>query len=98
MKQSNVSVDITFYGIIGEGDRWIRQKIDLAIGSTVEDALNVLIQQEPSLKSKFHEPLPLALKDYNILLNGKSISLPEDLKLKTRNGDEISIILPVAGG
>lgn len=33
-----------------------------------------------------------------ILVNGESIDLPEDLKMTIKDGDEVAVMTPVAGG
>jgi len=68
-------------------------KEDFIEARTLEEALKKLVEKHPELKDKIFPEGELS-KSLNIMVNGKSAELTAELK----EGDEIAIFPPVAGG
>lgn len=65
----------------------------------ISDMFQQLIDRfgEPLKKELFEDDSKLRSK-YRILVNGRNITLLENLKTKLHNGDIVAILPPIAGG
>lgn len=73
------------------------QKVVEVNGKTVGECLKGLISQYPMLKEKLFDDNGKLLKPIDVYVNGKS-AYPEELAKKVNDGDELYIMLVIAGG
>lgn len=74
------------------------QELDVEEGSTVRDFLDKLAIDNKRFKDESFDESGL-LRDYVlIMMNRKRIDPKEDLLTKLKEGDELAIFPPVAGG
>lgn len=66
-------------------------------GSTVGECLNELTRQFPDIKTLLFDKDGKLLQRVDIYVNGKS-SYPEELAKQVSEGDELYILLVIAGG
>lgn len=86
-----VILPFLFRGMIGVDD-----SIDVK-GKNVEECLSNLCSQYPVLREELFEKEGRLKKWIEIYVNGQS-TYPQELGFPVRDGDEIRIILLVAGG
>jgi molybdopterin synthase sulfur carrier subunit len=78
--------------IIGE-----RIEVELPSGSSIRDILDMLCEKY-KLRSRIFTENGKLQSSVNILLNGRDIRYMKGLSTELRDGDEIAIFPPVAGG
>jgi molybdopterin converting factor small subunit len=66
-------------------------------GRTVGDCLEDLVQQYPGMKEGLFDKKGKLLNVVEVYVNNES-AYPEELAKSVKNGDEIQIILMLAGG
>lgn len=79
-------IKINLYGVLRIDSKLSSLTVDAA---SVKDALLAIKAENQALKD-------IELANYSIFLNGKNIN--GKLKKKLKDGDEIAIISPIAGG
>jgi molybdopterin synthase sulfur carrier subunit len=72
--------------------------VDLRDESTVEDLLSSLVSSHQGLKSAIFDETGKVREYVIIMKNRKAIDSQEGLGMGLREGDEIAILPPVAGG
>ncbi len=65
---------------------------------TVEKVMEELLKLYPRLKDEMFYADGTMDYIYQILLNGKRLSWPDDKNIKVKNGDELMIMVFMAGG
>ncbi len=82
--------------------RAVRQKmITLALpdkDNTLADVLETLVAAYPNLEGELHGSGERREFYYTLFLNGQIASFSERAKVPVQEGDEVLILLPVAGG
>jgi molybdopterin converting factor small subunit len=73
------------------------QEVVPVSGSTVGACIDDLVRQYPGLKEKLFDGKGKLRHYLEIYLNGES-AYPDELKRTTRDGDEIHIVILLAGG
>lgn len=73
------------------------QKVVEVKGKTVGECLNQLVRQYPAVKDRLFDEKGKLLKPVDIYVNGQS-AYPEELARKVKDGDELYIMLVIAGG
>ena len=66
-------------------------------GATVGECLDELVMRFPRVKERLFNKKGTLLNYVDIYVNQES-SYPEELAMKVKDGDELSIVLMVAGG
>ncbi len=66
--------------------------------NTFEKAMNELIRQYPALKNEMFYSDGSIDFAYQIFLNGKRLSWPEDKETRLKDGDELLFLIFMAGG
>lgn len=66
-------------------------------GTTVGECLKELIKEYPVFKEKLLDDKGKLLRAIDVYVNGQS-AYPEELKKKVKDGDELYIMMVIAGG
>jgi len=94
-----MKVTVRFFTYLREITQKREEEIDLPSGGTLEELLRLLsknygqqftdyvFNEKGKVQSRFH-----------LLVNGKSITVPEGFKTKLVEGDKVAIVPPVGGG
>jgi MoaD family protein len=91
-------VKLKTFGILHRVTGAIERVIEVREGTTVYELLSSFFDKYPEVKRQLLVGESVS-EDYRILLNGREVSyLPEGLKTKLRDGDEVAVIPPVGGG
>lgn len=73
--------------------------VDVDPGSTVEDALEALVEGRPELADRVRDENGELRDHINVLRNGNNVQTQEDgLETVLEAGDELAIFPPVSGG
>lgn len=73
-------------------------EIDDFDGERVQDALDALLEQYPSLESRILDDDGTLQDHINVLLNGESIHSGAGLETPVDPADELALFPPVSGG
>jgi len=66
---------------------------------TVKDVLEELVKRHgKEFKDYLYDEKRRVREHLQLLVNGKSVSLSEELETRLREGDEVAIVPPVGGG
>ena len=66
---------------------------------TVKDVLEELVKRYgKEFKDYLYDEKRRVREHLQLLVNGKSVSLSEELETRLREGDEVAIVPPVGGG
>lgn len=65
---------------------------------TIEDAVRELFRRHPSLEQEMLGPDGKIDYTYRLFLNGESVSQWQDMQRSLRDGDELVILMMLAGG
>ncbi|MCK4477167.1 MoaD family protein [Candidatus Bathyarchaeota archaeon] len=66
---------------------------------TVKDVLEELVRRHgKEFKDYLYDEKRRVREHLQLLVNGKSVSLSEELETRLREGDEVAIVPPVGGG
>lgn len=65
---------------------------------TVEKVMEELLRLYPQLKDEMFYPDGTMDFIYQLILNGKRLSWPDDKNLRIKNGDELMLMVFMAGG
>ncbi len=91
-----MKIDVQIAGLIQGESVHGEKEIELKDGSTVKD----LFKKGDKLfgyKKKYFKKM-LGGRTPTILINGDRLDLPEGFKRKLKDGEKISLLLPMAGG
>jgi molybdopterin converting factor small subunit len=73
------------------------KKVVSAAGDTLAAVLDDLVKQYPGLKDRLFDGGQVR-RMVNFSLNGEDVRFLDNLAAKTKSGDELEVILSVAGG
>ena len=65
---------------------------------TVEKVMDELLRMYPQLKDEMFYPDGTIDYIYHLILNGRRLSWPDDKNLRVKNGDELMLLVFMAGG
>jgi molybdopterin converting factor small subunit len=71
--------------------------VEISDGSTILDLFNK-IEKDGEVEKGFFKTMLSQRRPVTVLINGERIDISKDKKRKLSNGDEISIVSPIAGG
>lgn len=71
--------------------------VEISDGSTILDLFNK-IEKDGEVEKGFFKTMLSQRRPVTVLINGERIDISKDKKRKLSNGDEISVVSPIAGG
>jgi len=71
--------------------------VEISDGSTILDLFNK-IEKDGEVEKEFFKTMLSQRRPVTVLINGERIDISKDKKRKLSNGDEISVVSPIAGG
>lgn len=88
-----MKVSVVIHGFLEHRSIHVSKDIKIKEGSTAEDALS-------KIGKKIRVDLLELVSKVNpvIMVNNERLEIPKDLSLKLSDGDEITILQPLAGG
>ncbi len=72
-------------------------EVELPEGNSLLDLFNK-IEKEKEVEKGFFQAILSQRRPVTVLINGERIDLSKDKKRKLKDGDEISVVSPIAGG
>lgn len=82
--------------IAGKGEETLEFSVK---GVTVKDVLETLAKRHgKEFREYLYDDKNRVREHLQLLVNGKSVSLMEELKTRLREGDQVAIVPPVGGG
>ena len=91
-------VKVKTYATLREVTGGVIHYVDIGENATLKDALDRLFNKFPDLKGILIDESGNIKEGYRVLINGREALHINGLESKVKQGDEIAIFPPIAGG
>ena len=93
-----IRVRAVFGGVAEGRPITVEGQVELPDGATVKKFFKKADERLGCKKEKYFRRVPSGKLPVSVLLNGNRLDLPQGLKTRLQDGDEITVIMPLAGG